>query len=106
MPEDPAVITIFRSRLRPGVVERYEPVAERMAELARAMPGFVECRSFTADGGERVTIVEFASEEDHRRWRDHPRHRAAQRRGREEFYEHYRIDVCRRIRHSAGPADG
>jgi maleylpyruvate isomerase len=87
-------VTIFRSRLRQEAVQSYGSVAERIAEVARAMPGFVEIKTFTADDGERVSLVTFASAEEHEAWRVHPEHRAAQRRGREEFYQDYLIQVC------------
>ncbi len=88
------IVTIFRSRLRPGVDDEYGPMAERMDELAAAMPGYVSHKAFTAEDGERVTIVEFESEEAMRAWRLHPEHREAQRRGRDRFYSEYRIQVC------------
>ena len=65
-----------------------------MEAAARAMPGFVDFKTFVADDGERVSIVVFDSPEAHAAWRDDPRHRAAQRRGREEWYAEYRIQVC------------
>lgn len=64
-----------------------------MADLARAMPGFVETKTFVADDGERCTVVTFADEESHRGWRDHPRHRTAQRHGISTYYETYSIAV-------------
>ena len=88
------VITIFRSRLRPGHEAAYHATAVRMRQLAEQVPGFVAIKTFQADDGERVSIVEFASEESHRAWREHPEHRAAQERGRAEFYSEYRIQVC------------
>ena len=57
------------------------------------MPGFVEFKTFTADDGERVSIVVFDSIDHHDRWRDDPEHRAAQQRGINEFYAHYQIIV-------------
>ena len=99
---DPSVITLFRSRLRDGAAAEYEPEAARMEALARAMPGFVAFTTFTSSDGERMSVVEFASEEAHTAWRDHPEHRRAQRRGREEFYDSFRIDVCRRVRRTVG----
>ena len=41
----------------------------------------------------RNSIV-FASREAHEAWRDDPAHRAAQERGRSEWYESYSIQVC------------
>jgi heme-degrading monooxygenase HmoA len=109
------IVTIFRSRLRPEHQEEYGPTAARMAELVRQMPGFVSFKTFTAADGERVTIAEFATEEAHAAWRDHPEHREAQRLGRERFYSEFRIQVCEVQRHygyarepqaSGGPGGG
>lgn len=96
MPDDDGpVVTIFRNRLRDGVAETYGPLAAEMDRLARSMPGFLEAKTFTADDGERVTIVAFADRASHDAWRTDARHREAQRRGRSELYESYRLQVCR-----------
>jgi heme-degrading monooxygenase HmoA len=89
-----AIVTVFRSRLR-DEHNGYEAKAEEMESAARAMPGFVDFKSFTADDGERVSIVVFDSPEAHAAWRDDARHRVAQQRGRDEWYAEYRIQVCR-----------
>ena len=88
------VVTVFRSRLRPEALEEYGDTAARMAELARAMPGYVEHKAFTADDGERVTVVTFADRASHDAWRTHLEHRVAQRRGREAFYASYSLQVA------------
>jgi heme-degrading monooxygenase HmoA len=93
-----AVVTVFRSTLRPEAIEEYEPLAEQMVDLARAMPGFVDYKTFAADDGERVTVVTFATMEDHQAWRSHRQHREAQRLGRERLYDSFAIQVCRSIR--------
>jgi heme-degrading monooxygenase HmoA len=89
------IITIFRSRLRPEHEAEYHHVANRMDELARSMPGFVAIKTFAAPDGERVSIVEFESEETQTAWRQHPEHREAQRLGREKFYSEFNLQVCR-----------
>lgn len=88
------VATIFRSRLRPEAIDEYEPRAAEIFALAHTMPGLVDVKSFTADDGERVTLVTFADAESHRAWREHPEHRLAQRDGRDRFYAEYSIQVC------------
>jgi len=88
------VLTVFRSRLRPGVEEQYRPLAAEMEALARTMPGFVDFKGFVAADGERVSIVTFADSRSQQAWRDHPDHRAAQRRGRQDLYETYTVQVC------------
>lgn len=92
-PDGPRIVTVFRSRLRPESVSEYHETAERILELARTMPGFVDFKSFEADDGERVSVVTFATAETHRAWRDHPEHRAAQQMGRDRFYASYDISV-------------
>lgn len=93
-PGGPQVLTVFRSRLRPESVAEYHETANRILELARTMPGFVDFKSFEAEDGERVSVITFASMETHRAWRDHPEHRVAQQMGRESFYASYDISVA------------
>src|SRR3954447_16146275 len=88
------VVTVFRSRLRAGSQEECAETAARMDELARAMPGYVDHKAFTAADGERVTVVTFADRASHDAWRTHVEHRAAQRRGRDAFYETYSLQVA------------
>ena len=88
------VVTVFRSRLRPDHLEEYAETAARMDELAQSMPGYVDHKAFTAADGERVTLVTFADRASHDAWRRHVEHRLAQRRGREAFYETYRLQVA------------
>ncbi|HVV37056.1 MAG TPA: antibiotic biosynthesis monooxygenase [Acidimicrobiales bacterium] len=90
-----AVLTVFRSRLADGAYDAgYEARAEEMLQRARAMPGFVEFKSFTAPDGERVSIIQFDSAESHQAWARDVEHRAAQREGRDAFYAEYRIVVA------------
>jgi heme-degrading monooxygenase HmoA len=91
-------ITVFRSRIRAEHLGDYAPTAERMEHLAERMPGFVSIKTFAADDGERVSIVEFASCETSAAWREHVEHREAQRLGRERFYSEFRIQVCTCVR--------
>lgn len=86
-------MTVFRSRLQPEAVETYTDHAVRMSELARTMPGYVEHKVFTADDGERVTLVTFADRAGHDAWGADPEHRAAQRAGIAGYYEEYSIAV-------------
>jgi heme-degrading monooxygenase HmoA len=92
-PQRGQVVTVFRSRLRPEAAQDYADDAARVAELAQAVPGYVEHKAFTAADGERVTLVTFADEASHRAWRDDPEHRAAQRRGIDGYYTAYSIQV-------------
>jgi heme-degrading monooxygenase HmoA len=88
------IVTVFRSRLLPGLREEYVALVDRMVELAATMPGYISHKGFFAEDGERCTIVEFESEETQRAWRMHPEHRDAQRGGREVYYSSYSVQVC------------
>ena len=92
------VIILFRSRLRADAEPEYSRWAARMDELAHRQPGFLAIKTFRADDGERVSIVEFASEADALAWRAHPEHREAQGLGRERFYADYEVTVCSPVR--------
>lgn len=98
------IVTVFRSRLREENRDAYAAVASRMSELARGMPGYIAHKSFTADDGERVTIVEFASEAAQRDWARHAEHVAAKQQGRESFYSEYALQICSVLRESRFPA--
>ncbi|HVA42296.1 MAG TPA: antibiotic biosynthesis monooxygenase [Acidimicrobiales bacterium] len=100
------IITAFRSRLRPDAeANGYSELAIRMETRARAMPGFIDFKTFTADDGERISIIVFDTTEHQEAWRDDPEHRAAQRRGRETFYAEYSISVCDERRRRSFPDD-
>ncbi len=97
------VITIFRSRLRPENEKEYAEWATRIHDLAVNMPGFLSIKTFTAEDGERVSIVEFESEETMLNWRKQPDHRKAQELGRKLFYSEYNIQVCQPLRGYSHP---
>ena len=88
------LVTVFRSRLKPGVRDEYVTLVDRMTELARTMPGYISHKGFFADDGERVTIVEFENEEGLRVWRTNPEHIAAQKLARQKYYTEYHVQVC------------
>lgn len=94
------IVTVFRSRLRPGVEDDYSLVADEMSALVQTMPGFVDQQFYISPDGERVTVVRFDDLEGQRTWAQHPRHLEAQRRGRDEFYSWYDISISDELRAS------
>jgi len=83
------IVTVFRSRLRPGVREEYVALVEKIAAIAKTMPGYISHKGFFADDGERVTIVEFEHEEGMRAWRTNPDHITALKLARTKYYSEY-----------------
>ena len=99
------VVTIFRNRLKPGNVEEYSQWAGRMSALAKTMPGYLSHKTFTAEDGERVTLVEFADEASQRGWSTQAQHVEAKKKGRSDFYTEYSIQICSVTRESTFTAD-
>ena len=100
------VVTIFRSRLKPENQQEYYEWAGRMSALAKTMPGYVSHKSFVAEDGERVTLVEFQDDESQRVWATNLQHVEAKKKGRADFYTEYTLQICRIERESsfAAPA--
>jgi heme-degrading monooxygenase HmoA len=98
------IVTIFRSRRNPGVQDEYGLMAQRMSELVKKVPGYIAHKGFVADDGERVTLVEFESEEALRVWQVDREHGKAKRRGIETFFSEYKFQICSVIRGRSWPA--
>jgi heme-degrading monooxygenase HmoA len=97
------IVTVFRCRIKEEARAEYLATAARMAALAETMPGFRSRKTFVAEDGERLVLVEFEDEAAQRNWSVHPEHVVAKKLGRERFYAEYRIQVCPVARESAFP---
>lgn len=95
------VVTVFRSRLKPENTQDYYEWAARIAALAKTMPGYISHKSFTAEDGERVTIVEFADDESQRGWSTNLQHVEAKKKGRADFYTEYKLQICSVVRETS-----
>lgn len=85
------ITTIFRNRLNPEFIDEYAELAPRIEALARTMPGFVSIKTFAADDGERVSLVDFESWETMNAWRANAEHREAQQLGATRLYTEYSV---------------
>jgi heme-degrading monooxygenase HmoA len=93
------VVIVFRARLKPEAnFEVLLQLGQRMYEIAASMPGYISYKDFAAEDGENVSVIEFESLETLAAWREHPEHKAAQQRGRDEFFAEYHIQVCMPVR--------
>ena len=105
-------LVIFRNRKRADIDSAaYAAAAERMEQLARAQPGYLSFKSFTAEDGEVVALSEWADEAAARAWGRDAEHLLVQQRGRSEWYAQYTLQagaVTRTHRYDAadGPATG
>lgn len=94
------IVTVFRSRLKSQALDEYGQWASRIGEIAKTMHGYISHKIFTAPDGERVTIVEFESEEDVRAWALNAEHVLAKKKGRASFYSEYRVQICNVLKQS------
>lgn len=88
------IVVIFRTRLRPEAADAYNQMAGKLGPLAMSMPGYLAHKSYRADDGEKVTIVEYKSETAMQAWGRHPDHVAGKRAGIKEFFSEYRVQIC------------
>lgn len=88
-------LVVFRNRKRADIdYAEYDAEAARMEELARAQPGFLAFKSYTADDGEVIALSEWEDEAFARAWGRVAEHRAVQQRGRSAYYETYTLFAC------------
>ncbi len=93
------VVILFEIEERPEVEgPEYKAASKRMNELVRSMPGFISSEDYTGEDGKELSIVRFESLEALEAWRKHPEHLRTQKRGRDEFYESYHVQVLAPVR--------
>jgi heme-degrading monooxygenase HmoA len=95
------VVILFRSRLTAEAGDDYRQMAAEMLATAREMPGFIEYKVFRAEDGERISVIWWKDLETLAAWRNHPRHRVAQKTGRERWYQNYNIEIAEVVRGGA-----
>lgn len=88
-------LVVFRNRKRADIDRAaYAADAERMEELAREQPGFLEFKSYVADDGEVIALSEWTDEAAALAWRREAEHAAVQGRGRAGYYASYTLFAC------------
>lgn len=85
-------LVVFRNRKRTDMDHAaYAAAADRMEELARAQPGFLSFKGYTAGDGEVVALSEWADAASAQNWGRQAEHLAVQGRGRGEWYAEYTL---------------
>lgn len=93
-PKSPYFAVIFTSLRKPSD-EGYAAMAERMLELAAQQPGYLGVESVRDADGVGITVSYWSSLESIRDWKAVSEHQVAQELGRSQWYEAYRVRVCR-----------
>jgi heme-degrading monooxygenase HmoA len=102
-PKPPYYAVVFTSARHDGDWG-YDETAARMEELAKQVPGYLGIESARGENGFGITVSYWSSEASIAEWKMNMEHRAAQARGRREWYSHYEIRVAKVERAYAGPA--
>ncbi|MFD4141196.1 antibiotic biosynthesis monooxygenase family protein [Streptomyces sp. NPDC058572] len=90
---EPPYWTVVFTSLRPDEAEGYAETAVRMRELVEDVPGFLGYESARTPGGLGIGVGYFRDAESIAAWQQNLEHRAAQRRGRAQWYDSYSVHV-------------
>jgi heme-degrading monooxygenase HmoA len=93
-PHEPPYYAVVFTSLRSEDATGYAESASRMEELVQGVPGFLGMDYARTPGGLSITVGYFRDKEAIAVWRRDLEHRAAQKRGREQWYERYSVHVC------------
>jgi len=89
-----AVAVIFVNRRSEADEPGYSAAAEAMERAAERQPGYLGIDSVRAADGQGITVSYWASEEDAIAWRDDVDHAATRAKGRDRWYDSYRLVVA------------
>lgn len=93
-PEPPYVAVVFSS-VRTAIDDAgYATTAERMEELAAGQPGYLGIESARGDDRFGITVSYWSDHDAALAWKRVAEHVAAQRLGRDRWYESYRVRVA------------
>lgn len=92
--EPPYYVAVF-STVRTREQDGYRETNARMEELVRGVPGFLGMDHAQTPGGLGITVGYFRDADALAEWRRDAEHRAAQERGRAEWYESYTLHVAK-----------
>jgi heme-degrading monooxygenase HmoA len=94
LPVPPYYVVAFSSCRTEGD-NGYDRMADTMVQLASEQPGFLGVESARGIDGFGITNSYWVDEESIRAWKAVVSHAAAQRLGRERWYEEYQVRIAR-----------
>ena len=92
-PEPPYYAVIFTSVRTLQDDAGYSEMAEEMVTLAKKQDGFLGIESARNETG--ITVSYWRSMEDIRTWKENERHLIAQKKGKEKWYQAYKLRICK-----------
>lgn len=91
-PTAPYYAVIFTS-LRTTGDDGYEAMSDKMVKLAQKQPGYLGHESARSEIG--ITVSYWESLDAIKSWKSNLDHQLAQKFGREKWYSHYKVRICR-----------
>jgi heme-degrading monooxygenase HmoA len=91
-PKPPYYAVIFSS-IRTEVDKGYSEMADLMVELASEQEGFLGIESAREKLG--LTVSYWKGLESIRKWKQYSEHLVAQKKGRAEWYKHYKVRITK-----------
>ena len=98
---DPPYYAVVFTTVRTDDQTGYRETNARMEELVRQVPGYLGMDHAQNPGGLGITVAYFRDADALTRWRTDLEHRAAQKRGRADWYESYTLHVAK-VERSSG----
>ncbi|MFF8093041.1 antibiotic biosynthesis monooxygenase family protein [Streptomyces sp. NPDC016675] len=100
-PYEPPYYVVVFTTVRTQEQSGYGETNARMEELVKDVPGYLGMDHAQTPGGLGITVGYFRDAEALTTWRTNAEHRAAQRRGRAEWYRSYTLHVAK-VERSSG----
>lgn len=100
-PKPPYYAVVFTSMFDADDADGYAAMSARMADLAERQPGYLGLESARGADGLGITVSYWESLEAVQDWGRHAEHLVAQRGGRDRWYAHYELRICR-VEHAHG----
>ncbi len=74
--------------------EGYSEMAEKMIQLAKLQPGYIGIES-ARDANLGITVSYWEDQQSILAWKNNVEHSLARELGREKWYQHYQVRVCK-----------
>ncbi len=94
-PAPPYYAVIFTSTLREDAAPGYEEMADAMVDLAQKQPGYLGFESARGEDGLGITVSYWKDEASIQAWKDVISHKAAQDKGKKDWYQWYHVRVAK-----------
>lgn len=88
------IAVIFISQLVKPFPEIYPKVADKISKLAMEQQGYIDEQSSRDENGFGVSVSFWETIDDAAKWKENSIHQNIQERGKNEWYEWYRVEIA------------